>query len=260
MNGHVKEQLEDEMKRNLEMLEKEILDLMNISIVQLSTKVGSQVQYCTNIAGKQNESNYFVVNDDIAEIGFTYKGKTGYIECHSKDDYERPVGARFYVDCDNYLRIQNQTIKKKRRRLGKPKGWKELLTTNAKKAIRYFHRGHIIAYSLGGDKEIHGRTCKALISLFVQTAWSNMGKDVNKKGFDNKFSQWHFEEKVTKALKNSSVCLDCRPIYRDKADIIPIGIHLQAVTENESLFNVFIPNIDPNIKINYKNCTFELKK
>ena len=44
----------------------------------------------------------------------------------------------------------------------------------------------------------------------------------------------------------------------NKADKIPIGIHMQSVTEKESLFNVFIPNIDPNIKINYKNCTFKL--
>ena len=51
-----------------------------------------------------------------------------------------------------------------------------------------------------------------------------------------------------------------RPIYRNKADVIPIGVHLQAVTEKDSLFNVFLPNIDPNIKIDYKNCTFKLNK
>lgn len=50
------------------------------------------------------------------------------------------------------------------------------------------------------------------------------------------------------------------PIYRNKADVIPIGVHLQAVTKERSLFNVFLPNIDPNIVIDYKKCTFKPKK
>ena len=87
-----------------------------------------------------------------------------------------------------------------------------------------------------------------------------MGKDVKKEEKVNKFSQWHFEEKIVDELEQSSVCIACRPIYRNKADKIPIGIHMQAVTEKESLFNVFLPNIEPNIKINYKNCTFNLNK
>ena len=107
---------------------------------------------------------------------------------------------------------------------------------------------------------MYGHDYKALKSLFIQTAWSNMGKDVNKKGFDNKFSQWYFEEKIIDELEQSSVCIDSRPIYRNNADKIPIGLHLPAVTEQESLFNVFLPNIDPNIKINYKNCTFKSNK
>lgn len=111
-----------------------------------------------------------------------------------------------------------------------------------------------------GDKEIKGHDYKALKSLFTQTAWSNMGKDVKKKGFENQFSQWHFEKKVVKELKNSSVCMASRPIYRNKADIIPIGVHLQAMTKEKSLFNVFLPNIDPNIVIDYKKCTFKRKK
>ena len=148
--------------------------------------------------------------------------------------------------------------KKNRPSLGNPAGWDKI--NRIKDYDRYFHRGHIIAYSLGGDKEIHGHPYKALKSLFTQTAWSNMGKATNKNGFENKFSQWDFEEKIVDELEQNSVCIACRPIYRNKADKIPIGIHMQAVTEKESLFNVFLPNIDPNIKINYKKCTFKLKK
>lgn len=45
-------------------------------------------------------------------------------------------------------------------------------------------------------------------------------------------------------------------IYRNKADVIPNGVHLQAVTKERSLFNVFLPDIDPNIVIDYDERTF----
>ena len=249
------------MKKNFSMSEKEILDLIHISIEQLTKLVGGKVQYCTNIAGKQNESNYFVVNDDIATLYLMSKDKSGYIVPHSLELAKRPKGAIFYINKNEYKDIKTKKSlmdKKNRPSLGNPAGWDKI--NRIKDYDRYFHRGHIIAYSLGGDKEIHGHPYKALKSLFTQTGWSNMGKATNKNGFENKFSQWDFEEKIVDELEQNSVCIACRPIYRNKADKIPIGIHMQAVTEKESLFNVFIPNIDPNIKINYKNCTFKLNK
>lgn len=249
------------MKKSFSNSEKEILDLIHISIEQLTKLVGGKVQYCTNIAGKQNESNYFVVNDDIATLYLMSKDKSGYIVPHSLELAKRPKGAIFYINKNEYKDIKTKKSlmeKKNRPSLGNPAGWDKI--NRIKDYDRYFHRGHIIAYSLGGDKEIHGHPYKALKSLFTQTAWSNMGKATNKNGFENKFSQWDFEEKIVDELEQNSVCIACRPIYRNKADKIPIGIHMQAVTEKESLFNVFIPNIDPNIKINYKNCTFKLNK
>ena len=234
------------------MSDQDILNLMHIPSEQLTDLVGYSVQYA---------SNYFVVNDNIATIRFMSKGESGYIVPHSLELGKRPKGAIFYINDNNVIKTQKESSdKKKRRRLGKPKGWNDLLKPNIKKAIKFFHRGHLIAYSLGGDEELHGHPNKALKSLFIQTAWSNMGKDVKKKGFENQFSQWHFEEKVVKELKKSSVCMASHPIYRNKADVIPIGVHLQAVTKERSLFNVFLPNIDPNIVIDYKKCTFKPKK
>jgi len=250
------------MKKNFSMSDQEILDLIHISIEQLTKLVGGKVQYCTNIAGKQNESNYFVVNNNVATILIMSKDNSGYIVPHSLELAKRPKGAIFYINKNDYNDIKNKKAlidkNKNRPSLGNPAGWDKI--NGNKDYDRYFHRGHIIAYSLGGDKEIHGHPYKALKSLFTQTAWSNMGKDVKKEEKVNKFSQWHFEEKIVDELEQSSVCIACRPIYRNKADKIPIGIHMQAVTEKESLFNVFLPNIEPNIKINYKNCTFNLNK
>ncbi len=241
------------MKKIFLMLEQDILNLMHIPSEQLTDLVGFSVQY---------ESNYFVVNGNIATIRFMSKSESGYIVPHSLELGKRPKGAIFYINKNDYKDIKNQKAivnkKKNRSSLGNPVGWDKI--NRIKDYDIYFHRGHIIAYSLGGDKEIHGHPYKALKSLFTQTAWSNMGKATNENRFENKFSQWYFEEKIVDELEQSSVCIACRPIYRNKADKIPIGIHMQAVTEKESLFNVSIPNIDPNIKINYKNGTFKLNK
>lgn len=243
------------MKKIFSMSEKDILNLMHIPSEQLTDLVGFSVQY---------ESNYFVVNDNIATIRFMSKSESGYIVPHSLELGKRPKGAIFYINKNDYKDIKNQEglmdKKKNRPSLGNPAGWNKI---NKNKDYEvYFHRGHIIACSLGGDKEIKGHDYKALKSLFIQTAWSNMGKDVKEEEEEkiNKFSQWYFEEKVVKELKKSSVCMASRPIYRNKADVIPIGVHLQAVTKERSLFNVFLPNIDPNIVIDYKKCTFKLRK
>lgn len=247
------------------MEEKEILKLLRVRKKHLNKKVSEEklkIRYCRNFSSTKNELNYFVVNNNIAEIDFPDECETGYIVPHSLELGKRPKGAIFYINKNDYnvIKTQIESIDKKKDRpkLGKPAGWDKI--SKNKDYEVYFHRGHIIACSLGGDKEIKGHDYKALKSLFTQTAWSNMGKDVKKKGFENQFSQWHFEKKVVKELKNSSVCMASRPIYRNKADIIPIGVHLQAMTKEKSLFNVFLPNIDPNIVIDYKKCTFKRKK
>ena len=214
------------MKKIFSMLEQDILNLMHIPSEQLTDLVGYSVQYV---------SNYFVVNKNIATIHHMSKDKSGDIVPHSLELAKRPKGAVFYINKNDYKDIKNQEglmdKKKNRPSLGNPAGWNKI---NKNKDYEvYFHRGHIIACSLGGDKEIKGHDYKAL-----------------------KFSQWHFEDIIKRTVKNYSVCIDSRPIYRNKADVIPIGVHLQAVTKERSLFNVFLPNIDPNIVIDYKKCTF----
>ncbi|MEK4160643.1 hypothetical protein [Streptococcus sp. FSL E2-3488] len=93
------------------------------------------------------------------------------------------------------------------------------------------------------------------LSQFIQTKWSNENDNGR-----NPYCQWHFEDIIKETVTKCSVCMDSRPIYRNNVDVIPIGVHLQAVTKEKSLFNVFLPNIDPNIVIDYKKCTFKPKK
>ncbi|RGM54729.1 DNA-entry nuclease [Streptococcus vestibularis] len=231
------------------MEEKEILKLLRVRKKHLNKKVSEgklKIRYCRNVSSTKNELNYFVVNNNIAEISFPReREETGYILEHSIDYKRRPIGARYFIkqgDRD-YQRSDSVT----------PSYWNRLKRTTD--YDKFFRRGHLIASTFGGDKKMSDTSNRGKLSQFIQTKWSNENDNGR-----NPYCQWNFEDKIKKTVKNYSVCMDSRPIYRNNADKIPIGIHLQAVTEEDSLFNVFLPNIDPDIKINYKNCTFKLNK
>lgn len=231
------------------MEEKEILKLLRVRKKHLNKKVSGgklKIRYCRNVSSTKNEFNYFVVNNNISEISFPRKREeTGYILEHSIDYKKRPIGARYFIkqgDGD-YQRSASVT----------PSYWNRLkLTTDYDK---FFRRGHLIASTFGGDKKMSDTSNRGKLSQFIQTKWSNENDNGR-----NPYCQWHFEKIIKDRVVTDSVCMDSRPIYRNKADIIPIGVHLQAVTAEESLFNVFLPNIDPNIVIDYKKCTFKSRK
>lgn len=230
------------------MFEKEILKLLGVRKKHLNKKVSKEkfkIRYCRNFSSRKDELNYFVVNNNVATIQFKEKDATGYIEKHSIDKMGRPVGAKFFIKQGDGEYKRGNTVK--------PSFWNILNKNN--KYDSFFCRGHIIASTFGGDKEMSDTSYRGELSQIIQTNWSNANDNGR-----NPYCQWRFEEKIKERVVSDSVCIASRPIYRNKADKIPIGIHLQAVTEKDSLFNVFLPNIDPNVKIDYKNCTFKLKK
>ena len=94
------------MKKSFSMPEQKILDLIHISTDQLSKLVGGKVQYCTNIAECQNESNYFVVNNNFATIHIMNKDNSGYIVPHSLELAKRPKCAIFYINKNDYKDIK----------------------------------------------------------------------------------------------------------------------------------------------------------
>ena len=232
------------------MEEKEILKLLRVRKKHLNKKVSEEklkIRYCRNVSSTKNELNYFVVNNNIAEISFPREREedTGYILEHSIDYKKRPVGARYFIkqgDGD-YQRSDSVT----------PSYWNRLKKTTDYDKI--FRRGHLIASTFGGDKKMSNTSNRGKLSQFIQTKWSNENDNGR-----NPYCQWHFEDIIKETVTKCSVCMDSRLIYRNNVDVIPIGVHLQAVTKEKSLFNVFLPNIDPNIVIDYKKCTFKPKK
>ena len=75
---------------------------------------------------------------------------------------------------------------------------------------------------------------------------------MNSQGRNTK-SQFYFESKLEDTLRNgTNILYKSELIYRMTTDKIPIGIQIQAISiDGELSINVFIPNVSPEISIDY---------
>lgn len=185
-----------------------------------------------------NNHGAFDVNNGQPDI----QGPAGnaYANVHT-DNLGRPAGGDAIID-QSTIRTDQQPDEKI---TWTPKGYrqKDNLRTYYKQA---YTRGRLMSYSLVGGLSTFNNSTNNQQNVFTQTSWANKANTADSTGMA------YYEGLIIQAVQQGKpVRYQVNNVYQGK-DPIPMGTHLQAQTGDDSMhFNVFIPNVQEGIQLDY---------
>ena len=221
-----------------------------------------------NVRAGQNTPNQklasSVLTDSVKQqLGgsITYNGHGAFIINNNQNDLNGQIASAPYAtdEVDNLGRPHignawlNKTCRqyKNREQTGngrtdwKPAGFHQLSGLPGEYKHAY-DRGHLLGYALVGGIRGFNASESNPANVATQTAWANEARSADSTG------QNYYEGLVRKALdQNKQVRYRVTDIY-DGNNLVPSGAHIEAKSSDGSLeFNVFVPNVQNNIRINY---------
>lgn len=193
---------------------------------------------------KYNNAGAFELNGNKAQLSI---GKTNHpYAANTVDHFNRPGVANAFLTKQS-RQYQNRQQTNNGATSWKPAGYHQLLNLPGQYRFAY-NRGHLLGYALVGNIRGYDASEHNHQNIVTQTMWANQANEPNNTG------QNYYEGLVRKALdQNKQVRYQVTPLYASDKDQVPMGIHLQALSTDGTLnFNVFVPNIQNNININYQ--------
>lgn len=190
-----------------------------------------------------NGNGAFILNDNKTDLNAKVSSAP-YVQLAKQDSLGRAgIANALLTKASRQYQSRDQTGNSRQMQ---PVGWHQLSIGGNYKML--YNRGHSIGYALAGSVRGFDASEANPQNITAQTAWANQASNGN----DSNTGQNYYETQVRRAQDNrKTVRYRVTPVY-DGDNLVPSGSHLEAKSSDGSLeFNVFVPNVEPGVVINY---------